>query len=320
MSPSIPETMKAVVIDKFGGPEVLRVASLPVPQPGPGEVLIRVRTAGIGQWDPWLREGGSSVKEFPQVLGSDGAGIVAAVGKGVRRFKPGDRVYGFAYDLPMGFFAEYASIPEGNAAKVPDDLPTDQAGALAVSGLTALAAIDAVKPRKGRTLMITGASGGVGHVALQLAGIMGARRAAVASERDGVNLDRRLGADESVDGKSDDFLDALEGFAPDGFDAALVFVNSDALAPAMKRVKTGGTIGYPMGVDPEPKGARGVKVEAVNGMPSRRGYDRLNELVARGPFRVAITKTYPLEEAVRAFEDIEKHHVGKLAFKIRSRD
>ena len=94
MKPTIPKSMKAAVIDRFGGPRVLHAARIPVPEPGRGEVLIRVRSAGIGAWDPWLREGGSGVGYFPQVLGTDGAGIVVATGPGVRRFKVGDRVYG----------------------------------------------------------------------------------------------------------------------------------------------------------------------------------------------------------------------------------
>src|SRR5512134_3860374 len=100
MSPSIPKTMRAAVIDKFGRPDVLHVARIPAPEPGQGEILIRVRAAGVGSWDPWIREGGMGGARFPQVLGSDGAGTVAAVGSKARRFKPGDRVYAYTFDNP----------------------------------------------------------------------------------------------------------------------------------------------------------------------------------------------------------------------------
>jgi NADPH:quinone reductase-like Zn-dependent oxidoreductase len=317
MNAPIPKTMKAAVIDRFGGPEVFRVASIPVPDPDEGEVLIHVRTAGIGAWDPWLREGGSSIGAFPQVLGTDGAGIVAAAGKGARRFKVGDRVYGFAFDNPKGgFYAEYAAVPEGHIAAIPENVSTEEAGALAASGLTALAGIESLKLGKERTLLILGASGGVGHVALQLAKRTGSRLLAVASGKDGVELVRRLGADEAVNGRSAGFVDAVKKSAPDGVDFALAFANSETLGKALRLVKKGGSVAYPNGVEPEPKGLRGIKIVAFDGVPSRNAYDRLNALISKGLFRIEIGRAYRLEDAARAHRDIQKHHLGKLAFQI----
>ena len=121
----LPKTMKAAVIDKFGGPQVLHVASIPVPEPGENEILLQVHSAGVGSWDPWVREGGSSVKKFPQVIGSDGAGTVVARGSKARRFKVGDRVYAYTFDNPKGgFYAEYAAIPEDVASKIPSNVGT----------------------------------------------------------------------------------------------------------------------------------------------------------------------------------------------------
>jgi NADPH2:quinone reductase len=317
MSPTIPKTMKAAVIDRFGGPAVLHVAKVPVPEPGEREILVRVDTAGIGVWDPWLREGGMG-GSLPLVLGSDGSGTVVACGSKVRRFKVGDRVYGYAFGNPKGgFYAQYAAISDGAAAPVPADISMKEAGALMASALTALAGLDQLKVKKGQTLLILGASGGVGHVALQLAKRLGARLLAIASRRDGVKLVKRLGADEAVDGRAANFGRKVEDLAPGGFDAAMAFANSESLMEVLKQVKKGGTIAYPNGVEPEPKGPAGVKVYAFDGVPTAGAYERLDGLIAQGPFRVEVSRTYRLEEAAQAHRDVLKHHIGKLAFKIR---
>ena len=317
MRTSIPKSMKAAVIDKFGGPQVLHVASIPVPELDENEVLIRVRLAGVGVWDPWLREGGSGAKHFPLVLGTEGAGTVVARGSKARRFKVGDRVYAYAFDTPKGgFYAEYVAVSEDDAAAIPANLSTNEAGALPASGVTALVGLEKLSVGKDGALMILGASGGVGHVALQLARRMGVRTLAVASRRDGVDLTRRLGADRAVEGHNVNVLGAVKDFAPDGLDAALAFANSEKLTEALDRVKKGGRIAYPNGVEPEPKGRSGVKVHAYDGAPSPEAFERLNGLIARGAFRVAVSRTYPLQEAAQAHRDVLKHHIGKLGLRI----
>jgi NADPH2:quinone reductase len=317
MSPAIPKTMKAAVIDKFGGPEELHVTSIPVAEPGEREILIRVHTAGIGVWDPWLREGGMGADRFPLVLGSDGSGTVAACGSKVRRFKVGDSVYGYAFGNPKGgFYAEYAAISEDAAAPIPAGIGSKEAGALMASGLTALSGLDKLKVKKGQTLMILGASGGVGHVALQLAKRLGARLLAVASGRDGMDLVRRLGADDAVNGRTASLAKTVRELAPGGVDLALAFANSESLREVLKQVKKGGVIAYPNGVEPEPKGPAGVKVTAFDGLASANAYFRLDRLIAKGPFHVEISRTYRLEEAAQAHRDVLKHHIGKLAFKL----
>jgi NADPH:quinone reductase len=318
MKSSIPEIMKAAVIDRFGGPGELHIASIPVPKIGEHDILVRIDTAGIGAWDPWIREGGMGGNRFPLVLGSDGSGTVAARGSKVRRFKIGDRIYSYVFSGSKGgFYAEYAAIPEDQAALIPARLSTKEAGALAASGVTALAGLDKLRIRKGTSLMILGASGGVGHVALQLAKLQGARLLAVASGTDGTELAKRLGADVAVNGRRADAAKAARAFAPDGLDAAMSFAGSEKLQEALKLVKKSGMIAFPNGVEPEPKGAAGVKVRAFDGLPGRDSLERLNGLISRGPFRVEISRTYRLEEAAQAHRDIFKHHIGKLAFRIR---
>ncbi len=315
MSPAIPKTMEAAVIDKFGGPDVLHVATVPVPELDDREILIKVDTGGIGVWDPWLREGGMG-GTFPLVLGSDGSGTVVAVGPKVRQFKTGDRVYAYAFGSPKGgFYAEYTAVSEDAAAPIPEKLGTEEAGALAASGVTALAGLDLLKLKKDAALLILGASGGVGHVALQLAKRQGARLLAVASGKDGADLVKRLGADLALNGKEGGAAEAAQGFAPKGLDAALVFANSEALKGSLEKVKKGGLVAYPHGVEPEPKGPAGVKVKAFDGIGSPDAFERLNTLIAKGPFRVEISRTYTLTELPQAHRDVLKHHVGKLAVK-----
>jgi NADPH:quinone reductase-like Zn-dependent oxidoreductase len=162
-----------------------------------------------------------------------------------------------------------------------------------------------------------GASGGVGHIALQLVKRLGGRVFAVASGPDGVALVARLGADRAVNGKAAAVAKAAREFAPGGFHAALVFANSEKLAEALKQIKKGGTIAYPEGVEPEPEGPAGVKVRAFNGPSDPETFDRLNDLVAQGPFRVEVSRTYRLEDLPRAHRDVLKHHLGKSVVKPR---
>src|SRR5262249_4666648 len=213
----------------FGGPESLKIQNIPIPQIEAHEVLIRVEAAGIGAWDPIEREGRfveimGSKPTFPYVLGTDGAGTIAAVGKNVDRFKEGDRVYAAELANPKGgFYAQYAAVKADNVSLIPGHLTIEQAAVLPTDGLTALTGLEKVLGLKsGESLMVFGASGGVGHLALQLATRLGAKVCAIASGNDGVQLAKKLGADKAVDGRSDNVLNAAREFAPNGIDAALV--------------------------------------------------------------------------------------------------
>jgi NADPH:quinone reductase len=317
MNESIPSEMKAAALDRFGGPEVIHTQTLPVPRPGDDEVLLRVDTAGVGAWDPWVREGGfdEGNTRFPYVMGNDGAGVVVAAGPKVRRLRVGDRAYG--YQMEGGFYAEYARVKEDRAAPIPRGLDPAEAGALGADGITALLGLeDQLRVQKGESLMIFGASGGIGHIAVQLAKRMGARVLAVASRKDGVELDRRLGADAVVDGRKDDVARALRDFAPEGLEAALVLANDAALEEALKLMKKGGRVAYPRGVEPEPKAPPGVTLRAYDGEPSAEAFDRLNRWIGDAPFHVELGRVYRLEEVAQAHRDVEKHHLGKLALRI----
>ncbi len=317
MQGTVPAQMKAAAIDRYGGPEVLHAETLPAPRPGPAQVVVRLDAAGIGVWDPYVRSGELELgsRSFPRVIGNDGAGEVVAVGDDVRRIHVGDRVY--AYSFAGGFYAEYVAVDEDSVAPIPPGLGTEEAGALGADGVTALRGLDdQLHLSAGQALMIYGASGGIGHLAVQLAKRMGARVLAVASGPDGVDLVRRLGADAAVDGKRDDVVRAARDFAPGGLDAALVLVHGESLDPALATVRKSGRIAYPNGVEPPPKSPPGVTTLAYDGEPGREVLERLNRLVAAGPFHVEVGRAYGLEEAARAHRELGQHHLGKVALRI----
>lgn len=312
--------MRAVALDKFGGPESLKIQNVPIPEIDDDEVLIRVEAAGVGAWDPFEREGGfveiMGIKpKFPYVLGTDGAGTIEAAGKNVNRFKEGDRVYAAELANPKGgFYAQYAAVKADNASLVPGHLTIEQAAVLPSDGLTALTGLEKVLGLKsGDSLMVFGASGGIGHLALQLAKRLGANVFAIASGDDGVQLAKKLGADSTVDGRSADVLKAAREFASSGIDAALVTAGGEKTDQALSAIRKGGRIAYPNGVMPEPNAPDGVKIEAYDGETNRALIDRLNALIDSGPFEVHVDRTFPLEDAARAQEALSEHHLGKIA-------
>lgn len=307
-------------MDRFGAPDVVHTETLPVPALGKNQVLVRVVSAGVGTWDPELVDGSFQDVEvgFPRVIGSDGAGTVVATGSHARRFSVGDRVYGWGLGNPKGgFFAEYAAMDERELALIPEALSFEEAGSLAVSGLTALAGLERLDLDEGDRLAIFGASGGVGHVALQLAKLMGLRVFAIASGEDGVALVQRLGADAVSEGHNRALLRELKQFAPDGLDGALVFAGARGWKSALSIMRRGGAVAYPNGVEPAPIIPRFVRKHVFDGEDSPSAFRRLNELIARGPFHIAISGRYPLDAAAQALRDVQEHHVGKLTLAIR---
>jgi len=317
----IPATMRAAAIDQFGPPEVVHTEVLPVPRVGKQDVLVRVATAGVGTWDPDLVDGSFQLMKprFPRVFGSDGAGTVVAVGDDVENFAVGDRVYGWGLsNAKGGFFAEYIALNEREVAPVPDSVSFEEAGALAVCGITALEGLEQLELEAGQTVMIFGASGGVGHLAVQLAKALGLQVFAVASKADGVELARQLGADAVAEGHRKSLLRELREFAPDGFDGALVFAGGNGWKKELELVVKGGKVAWPNGVEPAPTVPKGVKHIAYDGEESPAAFNRLNELAASCTLHVELSKVYPLEETAQALRDVQRHHVGKFAIQIEA--
>ena len=322
-SAAVPTHMKAVAIDAPGGPEVMTVRTLPVPTVDANDVLIEVHAAGVAVWDLQIRKSMQWVKpRFPYVLGSDGSGVVVAIGSSVTRFKPGDEVYGYCWDNPKGgFYAEYVSAPSDCFAKLPRGISLDAAGALGASGLTALSGVDrALKLKRGDSVIVHGASGAVGTLAVQLAKLRGARVLATASGEEGVALVRRLGADVVIDGRKDDIAAAAHAFAPKGVDAVLAFAGGDALSKCMDALREGGKVAFPNGVEPVPKARPGVTLVPYDALfgDQKVQWAQLNKAVEAKKFEVPIAATFGLAEAAAAHRRVEAGGVrGKVVLKIR---
>lgn len=320
------QTMRAAAINRFGDANELTVANVDVPHIEDDEILIAVATAGVGVWDPMEREGAfaemlGAEPEFPYILGSDGAGTVVATGAAVGGFRPGQRVYAYRPPQPVnGFYAEYTAVKAEHVAPVPENLTLEEAGAMPADAITALCGLeDVLGLREGESLLIFGASGGIGHIAVQLAKRMGAQVLAVASGSDGVALAHELGADAAIDGHKDDVAAAARDFARDGFDAALITATGDGLEAALDSVRPGGRVAYPNGAGPIPE-RPGLSVEAYDGVPDRAHLDRLNELIESGPFTVKVARMFSLEQAAEAHRALAHHYLGKLALDMRERD
>src|SRR5882757_1734954 len=314
--------MRAAALDRFGGVETIQMKTLPVPEPGPDEVLLRVEAAGVGVWDPYEREGEfakmfGQKPRFPYVLGSDGAGTVAAVGEKVRALKEGDRAYALALANPKGgFYAEYAAVKAEYVSPIPKKLTVEQAGAMPSDALTALRGLDEIiQLKSGESLLVFGAGGGIGHLAVQLGKRMGARVLAVASGQDGVALAKRLGADAVADGRKDDVEAAARAFAPGGLDAALVTAGGETADRALQAVRKNGRVAHPNGVMPPPKARPGVTVQGYDMEPNPEQIEKLNQLIESGPFEVHVARTFPLDKAAEAHRELDKHYLGKLALR-----
>jgi NADPH:quinone reductase-like Zn-dependent oxidoreductase len=189
-----------------------------------------------------------------------------------------------------------------------------QAAAMAVDAVTALAGLDTTLGLKdGESLLIFGASGGIGHLAVQLAKRMGARVLAVASGDDGVAFVRGLGADKVVDGYKEDVLAAARQFAPNGLDAVLLTTGGEAAEKSLAALRTGGRVAYPNGVQPVPKERAGIKLQNYDGEYNPPPLDKVNRLIGAGPFEVKVARTFTLDQAADAQRALNDHYLGKLA-------
>lgn len=320
-SPPIPDTMLASAIDGGGGPEVLTPHRLPVPKVGAGEVLIAIHAAGVGAWEATLRQNPRSGTQFPLVLGSDGAGTVVAIGPGVHGFKVGDRVYG----VSGAFYAEYATVRAEHLSHIPKGVGFTEASILAISGLSALQGIDDVLQLKaGETLLIHGASGGVGTLAIQFAKLRGVKVLATASSDEGLALVSRLGADMVVNGRTGDIAAAAGKLAPKGVDAVLGLVSGESLERCIDTLRQDGRgrvaymygIQYGMGSLPKPR--LGVRMILFSFVSGTREFERLNNAAEAAKLQVPIAVEYPLAEAADAHRRLEAGKLlGKIALRVR---
>jgi NADPH:quinone reductase-like Zn-dependent oxidoreductase len=318
---TIPATMVAVALDHYGPPGNLTVHRVAVPRPGPGEVLIALHTVGVGPWDLRQRQGEwiPGRQRFPLILGTDGSGVVVARGPGVRGLRLGKVVYASSYVNPRGgFYAEAVVVPASRVGRIPSTLDMEQAGAGITSGLTALQGLEqALGSRRGQDLLILGAAGAVGGLAVQLARWLGARVVAVARGLPAVRRLRRLGAEAVIDPGNPRAMSRLARLCPEGVDAALALACDDAIEALLDQVRPGGRIAFPRGVEPEPRRRRGVKLIRYDGEATPANLARLARAVRGSRLRVPIAARLPLVEAARAHRLLAAGHLnGKVVLEI----
>ncbi len=299
--------MQAVLIHETGGPDVLHYEEADRPEPGDGEVLIRVKAASVNPTD-WKARRGLSEPRPPAVLGKDVSGTVER--SRADGFAEGDDVFGY---VAAGGYAEFAIASASTIAKKPAGLSHEQAAAIPVAGMTAWQALfDRGGLERGQTALIAGAAGGVGHLAVQFAKLAGARVIGTGSSR---NRDfvLGLGADEYVDYTEQDV-----GQAVSGVDVAFDTVGGDTTQSLVPTVRGGGILVTIANAPPEEAArARGVRAELLVMSPSSEQLARIAELVAAGEVRVEISEVLPLTEVQQAHELSESGHTrGKIVLTV----
>ena len=307
--------MRAAAIEEFGGSDKLQLLDLPTPEPGVEEVLIRVHAAGVGPWDVMSRQGVFGDREFPFIPGFEPAGVVEAVGAEVLDFSEGDEVY--AYRFPGGGYAEYVAASQDITARKPASLSFEEAAGVPVAGTTAhQGLVDELGIQEGETVLITGASGGVGSMAVQIAAnILGARVIGTASTRNHEYL-RELGAEDAID-YNGDWVATVREIAPDGVDAVLECAGGDTLERSFETLKDGGRAAYIVPVEEEPEPPRGIGAHFFSARPDGGRLSALASMFDAGQLRMNLQEVVPLEEAARAHEIVEEGHTrGKVVLSI----
>jgi NADPH:quinone reductase-like Zn-dependent oxidoreductase len=295
--------MKAVVIHETGDPDVLGYEETERPEPGDGEVLIRVHAASVNPAD-WKDRRGFMDRPLPRVLGIDLSGTVES--SRADGFVEGDQVFGMSVS---GGYAEYSTASAASIAKKPGGVSHQQAAAIPVAGVTAWQALfDRGELHSGQTVLVAGAAGGVGHFAVQFAKVAGARAVGTGSTRNREFV-LGLGADEYVD-----YTQQNVGEAVSGADLALDTVGGDTTASLLPSLREGGMLITIAGAPPEDAAReRGLRAELLVNSPRPEQLARIAELVAGGDVRVEIAEAIPLAGVKRAHELSEGGHVrGKL--------
>lgn len=302
--------MKAAVLDAAGPPSALHVRQIEVPPVASGEVLIALDYASIGIWDAEQRAGAWGDVTAGTIPGTDGSGTIAAVGADVAGLQIGDLVYAYSFGSPHGFYAEYVSVPGDRAWRVPPGLDQKVAGAIPCVALTAQSGLEALKLEHGKTLLVFGASGGVGSLAVWLAAQAGLNVIGTA-RADAQAYVRGLGAARVVDPRSGDIGSALADAAPGGIDGVLLTASGDALAAIGPTLVPAAPIAYPNGVEPAAQ-LDGHRRIAFDGEMGRHAFDRLNRAIGTRTIPLRI-ETFALEDVVAAHERLEAGHiVGKI--------
>lgn len=305
--------MRAARIERFGGPEVVEVQDVPVPEPGAGEVLVRVAAAGVAPWDAIIRDGRSKVSPRPPLtLGSDLAGTVERFGDGVTGLQPGAAVYGVTNAQFVGAHAEYAVCKAGMLAPKPARLSVVEAASAPVIGVTAYQMLfEHAATTRGDTVLVTGAAGNVGAYAVQMAVSAGIRVVAVVRAKDAA-LVRELGADAVVDSTDAGFERALSPL-----DAILDLVGGETLDRCMAALKPGRKLVTVVTEHPAPK-RPGLETVFFYAEVTTARLRRLTEMFERGALSARVGSVLPLEQARHAHEMLAgaPHEPGKIVLRV----
>jgi NADPH:quinone reductase-like Zn-dependent oxidoreductase len=306
-------TMKAVVANGFGGPEVLKYQDAPKPEPKNDEILVRVIAAAVNPVDTYVRQGKFSKSTGPIIIGYDIAGIVEKTGPDAKRFKPGDQVYCYLSVMRGGGYAEYAVAKESETALKPKNINFVEAAAVPLAATTAWQAlVDSAKIDKGQTVLIHGGSGGVGSFAIQIAKARGAKVIATASTAH-QQLLKQLGVDQAIDYTTTKFEDVAKDV-----DVVLNCVRADALSRSYGVVKKGGVI---VSITDEPDqtecAKHDLRCSRLGAHPDAKVLEELTKLIESRKMKPIVSQTFPLAEASKAHQQIEtRHTLGKIVLKV----
>ena len=309
-------TMKAWRVNDFGGAEAMTFEDVAMPQPGPGEILVKVAAAGVGAWDGWIRSGHSALPQpLPLTLGSDLSGTVAAVGDDVTDFAVGEAVYGVTNSKFTGAYAEYAVASAGMMAGRPESLSDEVAASVPVIAVTAWQALfEQARVGQGQTVLIHGAAGNVGAYAVQLAKQSGAHVIATAGTDD-VGIVRALGADEVIDYKTARFEDVVRDI-----NVVIDLAGGETQERSFTVLKPGGllvsAVSKPDQALAEQHGVRAlfflVEVTTMH-------LTRIAEMIDAGELTVNVGKVLPFADARIAHEMLEgvrPHPRGKIVLRL----
>ncbi len=318
--------MKAIRVSHTGGPEVMEIAEVPVPQPKPAEAVVKVNVAGVNTIDAQFRDGRLRTP-LPFIPGQEGAGVVHAVGSQAKSVKPGDRV---AWSGTLGSYAEYVAVPEEHLVPVPASITDEQATAAMVHGLTAHYLVnDAHKLKAGETALIHAAAGGVGLLLVQLARAAGARVIGTVSSDDKGKLAREAGADEVIVFTRQDFEEEVKRLTAgkgvdvvyDGVGKATFEKNLNVMRLRGMLVLYGMSSGAVPPVDPARLSEKGslymARTTLAHFTASREELlartSDLFRMIADGTLNLRIAKRYSLAEAPQAHQDMESRQLtGKF--------
>lgn len=308
--------MKAVVVSEFGAPSVLRVADVPKPRPGPSQVLVRVKAAGVGPWDAWIREGKSALPQsLPLIPGSDISGIVEAAGPAAGAFRTGDEIYGVTNKRFTGGYAEYALAEAGMIAPKPTTLDHVQAASVPVVAVTAWQMLfEYANLSAGDSCLVHGAAGNVGAYAVQLARQKGVRVTATASANDAEHL-RELGADQVIDYRAARFEDLVKDV-----DAVIDLVGGETANRSYGVLKRDGVLVSAVVFEPSQEKARQHGIRAVFMLVdvTTERLASIAGLLDRGALKASVGSVLPLEQALAAHRMLggAPHERGKIVLKV----